>query len=88
MLARPDPARRKSHPTQTMGCVKQELNAWFWNPAEGIDVALRVVLEGDDASGYSATSPDLPACLAAADEATDCLRLFREAAAVHLSRTR
>ncbi|WP_093584897.1 hypothetical protein [Geodermatophilus amargosae] len=64
--------------------MDQELNARFYDAAMGLDVELRVVLAGDDASGYSTSSPELPGCVAAADDAADWLRLFREAVARHL----
>lgn len=43
-----------------------------------------VVLEGDDATGYSAYSPDLPGVIAAAETRAECERLTREAMAFHI----
>ncbi|MGH3683569.1 MAG: type II toxin-antitoxin system HicB family antitoxin [Pseudonocardiaceae bacterium] len=43
-----------------------------------------VVLEGDDASGYSTYSLDLPGVIAAAATADECLALMREAMAFHI----
>ncbi len=43
-----------------------------------------VVIERDDAGGYSAWSPDLPGCVAAAGEYDACVQLMREAVALHL----
>ena len=43
-----------------------------------------VVVEGDDAGGFSAWSPDLPGCVAAAATYDDCVVLMREAIAGHL----
>lgn len=42
-----------------------------------------VILEGMDGS-YSAYSPDLPGCIAAADTRAETLELMREAIAFHL----
>jgi len=44
-----------------------------------------VVFEGDDASGYSAYSPDLPGVIAAADTRDDTEQLMREAMAEHIA---
>ena len=44
-----------------------------------------VVFEGDDTSGYSAYSPDLPGVIAAADTRDDTERLMREAMAEHIA---
>jgi predicted RNase H-like HicB family nuclease len=43
-----------------------------------------VVLEGDDASGFSAYSPDLPGVIAAAETLEECEALMREAIAFHI----
>lgn len=43
-----------------------------------------VVVEGDEAGGFSAWSPDLPGCVAAAATYDDCVVLMREAIAGHL----
>lgn len=43
-----------------------------------------VVVERDDAGGYSAWSPDLPGCVAAARDYENCVRLMREAVDFHL----
>jgi predicted RNase H-like HicB family nuclease len=43
-----------------------------------------VILEGDDATGYSAYSPDLPGVIAAADTRQECEKLMREAMAFHI----
>lgn len=37
-----------------------------------------VVVERDEAGGYSTWSPDLPGCVAAADDYDECVRLMRE----------
>ena len=44
-----------------------------------------VVFEGDDASGYSAYSPDLPGVVAAAETRTETEQLIREAMAEHIA---
>jgi len=44
-----------------------------------------VVFEGDDASGYSAYSPDLPGVVAAGDTRTETEQLMREAMAEHIA---
>lgn len=43
-----------------------------------------VVVERDEAGGYSAWSPDLPGCVAAADDYEECLRLMTEAVRLHI----
>ena len=44
-----------------------------------------VLIEGGPPSNYSAWSPELPGCAAAADTIEQTERLMREAIAVHLS---
>ena len=44
-----------------------------------------VVFEGDDESGYSAYSPDLPGVVAAADTRQETEQLMRAAMAEHLA---
>jgi predicted RNase H-like HicB family nuclease len=44
-----------------------------------------VVFEGDDESGYSAYSPDLPGVIAAGDSRQDTERLMIEAMAAHIA---
>lgn len=44
-----------------------------------------VVFEGDEQTGYSAYSPDLPGVVAAGDTRQDTERLMREAMAEHLA---
>lgn len=44
-----------------------------------------VIFEGDDASGYSAYSPDVPGVVAAADTRQETEQLMREAMAGHLA---
>ncbi len=44
-----------------------------------------VVFEGDDESGYSAYSPDLPGVVAAADSRAKTERLMLEAMAEHIA---
>jgi len=43
------------------------------------------VFEGDDESGYSAYSPDLPGVVAAADSRAETERLMLEAMAEHIA---
>lgn len=43
-----------------------------------------VVVERDEAGGYSTWSPDLPGCVAAADDYEACVQLMREAMALHI----
>ncbi|MGI9003510.1 MAG: type II toxin-antitoxin system HicB family antitoxin [Pseudonocardia sp.] len=43
-----------------------------------------VVVEGDEDGGFSAWSPDLPGCVAAAGGYEECVVLMREAIAGHL----
>jgi predicted RNase H-like HicB family nuclease len=47
-----------------------------------------VVFEGDDESGYSAYSPDLPGVVAAGQTRSEAGRLMREAMAEHISMLR
>ena len=44
-----------------------------------------VVFEGDDASGYSAYSPDLPGVVAAGETRQETERLMLEAMAEHIA---
>jgi len=44
-----------------------------------------VVFEGDDESGYSAYSPDLPGVVAAGETRDETERLMREAMAEHIA---
>jgi len=44
-----------------------------------------IVVEGDDESGYSAYSPDLPGVVAAASTRDETEHLMREAVVGHLS---
>lgn len=44
-----------------------------------------VVIEGDDESGYSAYSPDVPGVVAAADSRREVEHLMQEAMAEHLA---
>ena len=43
-----------------------------------------VIVERDDAGGYSTWSPDLPGCVAAASDYEQCVSLMREAIEFHL----
>jgi predicted RNase H-like HicB family nuclease len=43
-----------------------------------------IVIEGAEATSYSAYSPDVPGCVAVVDTAEDCEREMREALAFHL----
>jgi predicted RNase H-like HicB family nuclease len=43
-----------------------------------------VVVEGNEADGFSAWSPDLPGCAVAADTYDGCAALMREAIPGHL----
>lgn len=43
-----------------------------------------IVVERDEAGGYSTWSPDLPGCVAAADDYEDCVQLMGEAVGLHL----
>lgn len=44
-----------------------------------------VVVERDEAGGYSTWSPDLPGCVAAAADYDECLRLMTEAVQLHVA---
>ncbi len=44
-----------------------------------------VVFEGDDESGYSAYSPDLPGVVAAGDSRQETEKLMAEAMAAHIA---
>lgn len=46
------------------------------------------MFEGDEESGYSAYSPDLPGVVAAAETRSETERLMREAMAEHISMLR
>jgi predicted RNA binding protein YcfA (HicA-like mRNA interferase family)/predicted RNase H-like HicB family nuclease len=43
-----------------------------------------VIVERDEAGGYSTWSPDLPGCVAAASDYEECVQLMREAIEFHL----
>ena len=43
-----------------------------------------VIIERDEAGGYSAWAPDLPGVVAAAASYNECLELMREAVELHL----
>lgn len=43
-----------------------------------------IVVERDEAGGYSTWSPDLPGCVAAATDYEECVQLMSEAVAFHL----
>lgn len=43
-----------------------------------------VVVERDEAGGFSTWSPDLPGCVAAAADYDECLRLMIEAVQLHV----
>ena len=43
-----------------------------------------IVIEGDDSSGYSSYSPDLPGVVAAGDTREECEALMREAIIFHV----
>ena len=43
-----------------------------------------VIIERDEAGGYSAWAPDLPGVVAAASSYDECLALMREAVEFHL----
>lgn len=43
-----------------------------------------VVIEGDDATNYSAYSPELPGCVATGRTVEECEAVMREAIAFHL----
>ena len=43
-----------------------------------------VIIEQDEAGGYSAWAPDLPGVAAAAASYSECLELMREAVELHL----
>ena len=43
-----------------------------------------VVVERDEAGGYSTWSPDLPGCVAAASDYDECVRLMTEAVRLHV----
>lgn len=43
-----------------------------------------IVIEGDDDSGYSSYSPDLPGVIAAAETRDECETLMRKAIAFHI----
>jgi predicted RNase H-like HicB family nuclease len=43
-----------------------------------------VIIERDEAGGYSAWAPDLPGVIAAADSYDECVQLMREAIEFHL----
>jgi predicted RNase H-like HicB family nuclease len=47
-----------------------------------------VVFEGDDESGYSAYSPDLPGVVAAGQSRAETEQLMREAMAAHIAMLR
>jgi predicted RNase H-like HicB family nuclease len=47
-----------------------------------------VIFEGDDESGYSAYSPDLPGVIAAGESRSETERLMVEALAAHIAMLR
>ena len=66
------PAHRKEHPKTGRDLMEGRLNGYV------------VVVEHDEAGGYSTWSPDLPGCVAAASDYTECIELMREAIDFHL----
>jgi predicted RNase H-like HicB family nuclease len=44
-----------------------------------------VIVEHDEAGGYSTWSPDLPGCVAAASDWEECVQLMREAITLHIA---
>ncbi len=47
--------------------------------------AIRLIIEGDDATGYGAYVPDLPGCVAAVETREEVEELIREAIPFHLA---
>lgn len=43
-----------------------------------------IIIEGDDAGGYSSYAPDLPGVVDAAETYDECVALMREAVAFHI----
>ncbi|MDN5861442.1 MAG: type II toxin-antitoxin system HicB family antitoxin, partial [Pseudonocardia sp.] len=43
-----------------------------------------IIIERGESGSYGAWSPDLPGCVAVADDRDECLRLMREAIDFHL----
>ncbi len=43
-----------------------------------------IIIERSESGSYGAWCPDLPGCVAAADEQDECLQLMREAIELHL----
>ncbi|WP_030428133.1 type II toxin-antitoxin system HicB family antitoxin [Allokutzneria albata] len=43
-----------------------------------------IIIERAETGGYGAWCPDLPGCVAVADDQDECLRLMREAVEFHL----
>lgn len=43
------------------------------------------IVERDEQGGFSAWSPDLPGCVAAAREYEECVSLMRDAISLHLA---
>lgn len=43
-----------------------------------------IIIERGDTGSFGAWSPDLPGCVAVADDQEECLRLMREAVEFHL----
>jgi predicted RNase H-like HicB family nuclease len=43
-----------------------------------------IIIEGDEAGGFSSYAPDLPGVVAAASTYDECVALMREAVAFHL----
>jgi predicted RNase H-like HicB family nuclease len=47
-----------------------------------------IVIEGDDATNYSAYSPDIPGCVATGDTRVECEAAMREAIVLHIDSLR
>ena len=44
-----------------------------------------IIIEGDEAGGFSSYAPELPGVVAAADTYDECVALMREAVAFHVA---
>jgi predicted RNase H-like HicB family nuclease/predicted RNA binding protein YcfA (HicA-like mRNA interferase family) len=56
--------------------------------AEAVVTGYVVIIERDEAGGYSAWAPDLPGVVAAAASYDECLELMREAVELHIESLR
>jgi predicted RNase H-like HicB family nuclease len=91
-LSQPLPPSDQAWPGDRGRQAQQHLEAWDrsehpeagWSAKEGIVRGYVVIFEGDDETGHSAYSPDLPGVVAAGDSRKETEQLMRSAMADHI----